>query len=214
MDLLKPKASTEQEFMLMLHDRIVELEKLVDEQRKEIEGLKKKHTPLCYDILKNDFTNGAGIVWDVRKPVEKSNIVFFSCGRKLSIDDNYLDAFVTIGDEGFDGGETISFNLPLFRESGGIHPIKFVLSDLTLRKLLTAIHEFYHSKATVELLPTECDFDDYHQKIRKNPSITWIDLMLSNDDNDLEERFKEVVFCGGDAERNTSSATIIHISIL
>ena len=215
MDLLKPKATTEQEFMLMMHDRIVELEKLVDEQRKEIEGLKKKHTPLCYDILKNDFTNGAGISWDIRKPIEQCDVVFFNCGRRLPIDDNYLDAFVIISDETFDGREEkMIFKLPLFRECKGIHNIEFLLSDLTVRKLLQAIYEFYHSPVTLDDLDTEGHFEDYRRKIQENPNMTWIDLMMSNDDDDLEDIFKEVHFCGGDTERETGKPTIIHVSIL
>jgi len=218
MDILKPKATTEQNFMLMMHDRIVELEKLVDKQAKEIDSLKMKNMPICYDILKNDFTNKASIKWDVRKPIDQSNVIFYNCGRALPMDDNYLNAFVIISDETFDGGETISFHLPLslFGNDKRIHKIDFVLSDLTVKKLLEAIYEFYHSKVTEDDLNKE-GYEDYRSKLYKNPNMTWIDLISLNGDGEIDEMFKEVHFGGGDAERRTEryihTSTIIHVSI-
>ncbi len=217
MDILKPKATVEQDFMLMLHDRIIELEKLVDKQATEINHLRKHQTPLSYNILKNSFTNDASIQWDIRRPVNEAEIIFHGCGYTEPIGDVYLDSHVIIDTDIFEPGEKMAFNLPIFRECSGMHKIEFVLSELKLRVLLQSIHDFYHSQVTNEQLEAldnilnETSLD-YCWNIKLNrDNVTWLQMLTSTDNNIWSDHSLQVNFCGGEsrAEYGNINITVI-----
>ena len=151
-DPLKPIATSEQEFILMLHERIISLEKLVDTQQKEIEFLKiyMSSYSIRYNLLENELTNGASILWNIPDGTDCINIIYFDSGRQLEPTKFHFGAHVFVPNETFAYPREITVLLPIERKSHGFIPIKFSIIDLTLKKLLTIIYDFYNKTVLPE----------------------------------------------------------------
>jgi len=195
MDSLISKPTAEQEFMFMLYERIVALETLVDQQnlkiekqQADIEKLKKNQLPIRYNISLNEFSDKSRIEWNIKLPIEEAKIVFSDCGRKIPITDLYLDAYITVDDEDvFNGKEVIIIQVPIERGGPGVFEISFILSEMTVRKVMKTIRDFYLGEVTEEQLESieqavygnsmDYNMDIFWNMFNKNKGITWMEMM-------------------------------------
>jgi len=154
-ELLIPKCTIEQQFMFMLHERIISLEKLnqnlekkIASQETEITILRNNQLPIRYSIHHNNFNASAILQWDIRKPIHEAEIYYKDCGRKFQISQPFLDAYVCLESESYEVEEFITFLVPTERGSFGSHRLPMLkLNELNVRKFLQSIYDFYTSSS-------------------------------------------------------------------
>ena len=205
-NLLKPIATPEQDFILMLHDRLIVLEKLIDTQQNEIEFAKKymESNQLRYNLFKNEMTDGATIDWDITKNSSNIKVVYYDSGIELKPTQFHFNASVFFENKTIDPDCSIDITIlfPIDIHSRGFIPVKISTVYLTLEKLLNIIYDFYNKIVLPEDINNAEDYMKsynficttkiklYKEYVNNKTTLTWIDLINYNNKN------KAITFLG------------------
>jgi hypothetical protein len=131
--------------MLMMFDRIVALEDIVDKQNKEIIALKIK-TQYSYDLTKMNFSNGGTICWNILQHPDTLKIQDYACGKYITVTDDHWNANILFRHETIDENDMICMKFPTDPMKKAMYPIKFKPSEMNVRKYCMLIYELYATK--------------------------------------------------------------------
>ncbi len=185
----------QERFSLMLHERIVALERKVDEMEKAhahamdtIDDLTARTAGLecaAYDPDTNTFSDGSSLDWFVWEPVDTAHVLRAGACRPLP--ERYWAAPVTMVAVLDELDERVSFDTfvhaPVSRFGVQTRPIRIPRSDapLTVRAFLAALHAFYDSpitEADLAGLDPQCDYvQDARAALREGKRVTWVDCI-------------------------------------
>ena len=171
---------------MMLHDRVVELERAHDELRREHDVVMRRMERLErleYFADRDCFKPaGGGIDWFVWEPVETAH-VSFQTRLPEPMTAAHLDAQVVL--PYLSGRQTDHANvrMPVQRHCD-VYRVLRISKGLTVRELLAAIHAFYDTPVTASDLAEHDDIgagDDYVTEariaLREGRRVTWLDLI-------------------------------------
>jgi len=202
MDPFMSKPTTQEEFMLMLHERIIALEAanedlktLVKRQAHEIQELKKNQEHIRFNLHLHEFSNGGFLEWDIRKEITEARIYYKDSGRRIQITDAYLDAALAVDGETLEGDEEYTFIVPVEKECHGALVLvkNRPLVEMTLRNLLQEMYDFYHREVREEELNKLYKKIQKHVRFSEEDSVEFVRDMYHNQTSEHKLRWIDVM---------------------
>lgn len=147
---LLSKCSPKDKFLFMLQQRIISLEEKVNTLEIENNSLKNIlcHGVVTYNLDKNKYFNQAIFNWDIKNHPDTMTLIYRSNANEELMNSLYWNASIVYDPYVVNNHENLCIYLPIQYYSKGIFPIQIECKDLTLRKLIFAIYEFYQKDIT------------------------------------------------------------------
>lgn len=188
---MDPVGTPAEQFMLMMHERIIALEAQGDVHRDQLARLTHVECgPKEYDVAEDKFTDGGGCVdWFIWEPVESIHVLNH-VAAPTPLTAAHWDARVTLpnvsasGNGNVDADGTVELWLPVERYGDVYRMIRMPVRQ-SVREFFTAVHAFYDTAITREDLK-EHDLAITHGvmycrnaliNLARGNRVTWSDLM-------------------------------------
>lgn len=182
--LLQARGTPSQEFMLMMHTRLIALETQTDVQLAEIARLNrivKEEFASVYDPLQDAFDGGGWIDWLIWEPVESIHVTTSTDVHPKPIKLTNWEATITLPAPN-PGDTHVHLHTPVSR-FGDAYRTVLLPVHTNVREFFTAIHAFYDTVITVEDIQSTGtnSLSDYSEqallKLAQGHRVTWADLM-------------------------------------